>query len=350
MPLMIKYAIFSMLMVCCCRAYASNQPSPNLQSDSQSARDFINQLHNWRTRIVNVSLRWKQVSRDEVLFGGNVVPEDKLDGFYTLGDFAWEETGSMKIDIQTFRNNKCASRETWGWSKGDAIQYHAKYKISNEEPVPDRIVISQMTSDRARSTVGVMPLMGCFDTNKSMWFTEILKESHVVKVDSDVVACDIYGQQIELDRLHGNMPKRVVHQNSVFEVKTHYELPAEIWLPKEGTYTRVELEKPVVVNWEVFDVKVNQNLHPEVFQPPSAIKGTLIDNRITGKLQRHDFSHWERMNEIAEIAKVGAPSYANTYSSRTTSWWLKRGGLAILIAVSLIFFAQKCHSIYFRKG
>ena len=215
--------------------------------------------------------------------------------------------------------------------------FEATYSHSNGVGVINKILLEPMTSNQAHSNIGVRPLHGWFGVGNSTWLPDLLKVADIPAIiDSPIVKCNYWGAQYELDRQHGNMPRKIVTrpgeagEERLFEVTDFQKLDNGIWLPKRGTNTREESGKPVVVYWEVLDARINESLPVSTFRSPSAEKGTLIDDRTTGKTYHHAFSHWDRTREIADQAKREAPSYWSTYRSGPFSWWFIRCFVCLL--------------------
>lgn len=315
----------------------SQTPNTSSQTTSITPDEFIRELRNWQSKITNLRLKWKQFSPDESRFGGYEIPDSEIEGYFSTREFIWEDTGSTMLDSKSFRKNNKSSQETFGWSTVESMRFHATYNHANGVGVIDRIVLEHMTSNRAQSTTGVLPLRVWYGVGNSTWLPSLLEITDLpATIDSPIVNCVYRGTQFELDRDHGNMPRKIrtgvgeAGEERLFEVADFQKLADGIWFPKRGTYTREELGKPVVVYWEVLDARINEFLPVDTFRPPVAEKGTIIDDQTTGKIYRHEFSHWDRTTEIADQAKRDAPSYWSSYRSRPFSWWLIRCFVCLL--------------------
>lgn len=315
----------------------SQTPNTSSQTTSITPDEFIRELRAWRSKVTNLRLKWKQYSPDESRFGGYEISDSEIEGCFSIGEFIWEDTGSMMRDSTSFWKNVKSSQQTWGWSTVESMRFEATYIHSNGVGVINKILLEHMTSNQAKSIIGVEPLKGWYGVGNSTWLPDLLEVSDLpATIDSTTVNCKYWGAQYELDRDHGNMPRKIrtrpgeAGEEQLFEVTDFQKLANGMWLPKRGMDTREELGKPVVVYWEVLDARINEFLPVDTFRPPPAEKGTVIDDRTTGKTYRHAFSHWDRTREIADQAKREAPSYWSTYRSRPFSWWLIRCFVCLL--------------------
>lgn len=318
----------------------SQTPNSSSQTTNITPDEFIRELRTWRKNITNLRLKWKQYSPDESRFGGYEIPDSEIEGYFATGEFIWEDTGSTMIDMQAFTNNVKSYQQTWGWSTVESMRYEATYSHSNGVGVINKILLEHMTSNQAQSQIAVLPLRGWYGVGNSTWLPDRLEIADLpATIDSPIVNCLYRGTQCELDRDHGNMPRIVrmrageAGEERLFEVTDFQKSQNGSWLPKRGTYTREELGKPVVVYWEVLEARINEALRTDTFRPPPAQKGTVIDDRTTGKTYRHAFSHWDRTREIADQAKRDAPSYWSAYRSRSFSWWLIRCFVCLLTLI-----------------
>jgi len=315
------------------RSQSSNLSS---QTTTITPDEFIRELRGWRPKIANLRLKWKSFSPDESRYGGYAIPDSEIEGYYSIHEFIWDDSESTTTDKQSFRNNVSEYRHTWGRSTVEAMSFDATYDHSNGVGVISKILLEPITSHHAHSSFDIRPLRGWFGVGNSTGLPDLLEVADLPAViDSAIVKCRFRGAEYELDRNHGNLPKNIRTRPGEAseerqEVTDFQKLDNGVWMPKRGTDTREELGKPVVVYWEVLDARINESLPANTFRPPSTEKGTLVDDRTTGKTYRHAFSHWDRTLEIADQAKREAPSYWSNYRSMSFSWWLLRCFVCLL--------------------
>ncbi len=209
--------------------------NPASQTANIGPAEFIRELRAWRPKVTNLMLKWKQYSPDESRFGGKEIPESEIEGYFSIDEFVWEDTGSTMINIQSYQNNIKSYQHQWGWSTVESMRFEATYSHSNGVGVINKILLEHMTSNQAQSHIGVLPLRGWYGAGNSTWLSELLEVSDLpTTIESPIINCVYRGTHFELDRDHGNMPRLIrtrvgeASEERLFEVSDFQKLANEI--------------------------------------------------------------------------------------------------------------------------
>jgi hypothetical protein len=308
----------------------------------------LKQMQYWRSNCVNFSIKWRHSSPTELLKNDPNLTTDELQGNYALCEFFWDITNSSRTDSAVFKAGKSTGSQSWRVSTVDSIKSYQTFSIKDGKKTDSRIEIGDLNT--AHPSISVLPLTGwMFPAGKRFLVDELeLPENLPVDPNSGMPFLNFNEHKIVLDPDHGFLVKKVEKSapGLCFEVHEYALVGDNLWLPIEGTYRLIrDGFDDWVMNWHVIDYKFNE-VFEDVFSPPTPDKGDVVDDKISGKTYRHAFSQWDRLEEIATIAKQGARSWENSaLPARPLHWWIVRASVLLLlvtVGATSLFYLFRC--------